>query len=436
MFNFDNTYTKLPEMFFSYQNPAKNPAAEMIYFNEALAKSLGVGDLGDFPRFFSGDELPKGAAPFAQAYAGFQYGRFNVLGDGRAVVLGEHIAPGGQRFDVQLKGGGKTSYSRDGDGLAAVAPMLREVLVSEFLAAVGIPTTRCLAVVKTGKNVLRERVLESAVLTRIASSHIRVGTFDFARLMGKTDDVKALADYVIWRHFPHLANSAEKYVLLLREVADLQAKLIASWMNVGFVHGVMNTDNMAVCGETIDLGPCAFLDKYAPNTTFSSIDRHGRYAYKNQPAIGGWNLARFSESLLPLFHENVEKGVEIAEAEIETYSAKFDKYWLDGMRNKMGLDRSNEGDGIIVRDFLTNMQKNGQDFSVSFYALGSIQKGMNNPAVMPRNHHVQEALDAAENGDMSHFYALLTALRNPYQYHEKFSQPPQNDEKYITFCGT
>ncbi|MCL2753625.1 MAG: protein adenylyltransferase SelO family protein, partial [Defluviitaleaceae bacterium] len=281
MFNFNNTYTKLPGMFYSRQQPAQNPLAGMVYFNEILANKLRIDiNLQNSPKIFSGDELPKNAAPISQAYAGFQYGRFNVLGDGRAVILGEHITPNGERFDIQLKGSGRTHYSRGGDGLAALAPMLREVLISEFLAAVNIPTTRSLAVVTTGKDVVRERVLQGAVLTRIASSHIRVGTFDFARLMGSADDVKALADYVIWRHFPHIEtyNDNHRYLLLLREAADLQAKLIAQWMNIGFVHGVMNTDNMSICGETIDLGPCAFMDAYDPETVFSSIDQHGRYS--------------------------------------------------------------------------------------------------------------------------------------------------------------
>ncbi|MCL2575086.1 MAG: protein adenylyltransferase SelO family protein [Defluviitaleaceae bacterium] len=395
MFNFDNTYIKLPQIFWTKQEPAKNPDVRMVFWNTALAQDLGLSpDLSSEPRIFSGDVLPNGTMPISQAYAGFQYGRFNVLGDGRAVLLGEHITPNNRRFDVQLKGSGQTAFSRGADGLAAIAPMLREVLISEFMAAIGIPATRSLAVVTTGKTVLRERPLQGAVLTRIASSHIRVGTFDFARLIGSIDDIKALADYTIWRHFPHLINADEsnKYVLFLREVADKQAKLIAAWMNIGFVHGVMNTDNMAISGETIDFGPCAFMDKYNPNAVFSSIDTHGRYAYKNQPAIGAWNLSRFSEALLPLLHNDKAKAIEIAHNEIDLYEKRFQVYWREGLENI--------------------------------------------PSVYPRNHNVQAALDNAENGDFTLFNSLLTALQNPYQYSPEFSPPPNENRPYVTFCGT
>jgi len=466
MFNFDNTYMNLPKLFCTEQQPAHNPDVAMVCFNEPLALKLGINtELQYDPKLFSGDRLPQGAKPIAQAYAGFQYGRFNVLGDGRAVVLGEHIAPSGRRFDVQLKGSGKTPYSRGGDGLAALAPMLREFLISEFMAAVDIPATRALAVVTTGRDVHRERVLQSAVLTRIAQSHIRVGTFDLARLMGGTSDVKALADYTIWRHFPSIKNSdgVNQYLLLLREVADLQARLIAKWMCIGFVHGVMNTDNMAISGETIDLGPCAFIDIYDPDAVFSSIDRHGRYAFKNQPAIGGWNLARFSEALLPLLHENATKALELAEGEIELYATKFDKYWLDGMRGKMGLLGKDEIDAQLARDLLKAMHTNEMDFATTFYNLAEAstlgdrwqhqwlarlaRHGQNvndaqkimrlhNPAVIPRNRYVQDALDAAESGDFTKFSELLKSLRNPFIYHTKYSSPPVSKEKYVTFCGT
>ncbi|MCL2580709.1 MAG: YdiU family protein [Oscillospiraceae bacterium] len=461
----EHTYTQLPDIFYRHQRPAGVPAPEMVIFNHKLAGEFGLnaGELADTPEIFTGTELPAGATPIAQAYAGYQFGHFTMLGDGRAILLGEQVTPGGHRFDIQLKGCGRTPYSRRGDGLAALAPMLREYIISEAMFALGIPTTRSLAVVLTGEDVVRERVLKGAVLTRIASSHIRVGTFDFASAYGSKEDLQSLADYCISRHFPQIQADENKYLLLLREACRLQAALIAKWQMTGFIHGVMNTDNMAISGEAIDYGPCAFMDVYHPDTVFSSIDASGRYAYKNQPAIGAWNLSRFAESLLPLIDAEQDKAAETAQGEIASYWARYHENWLDGMRAKLGLATEEPEDAGLIAELLNLMSEHKLDFTNTFRArfeaaelepwrekwrerLGREHKtpgdaaqmmDRHNPAVIPRNHRVEEALTAAEEGDLSVMHSLLSALQNPYEESETYVRPPAKEAcGYKTFCGT
>jgi len=429
---FDNTYAKLPKIFYHNQSPESAPAPKMVIFNRSLAETLGLNadELESSPEIFAGAKLPTGAKPISQAYAGYQFGHFAMLGDGRAVLLGEHITPDGNRYDIQLKGSGPTPYSRGGDGYAALLPMLREYIISEAMHALGIPTTRSLAVVLTGKNVIREKILPGAVLTRVASSHIRVGTFNYISAFGTQDDLRTLADYSILRHFPELEMQKDKYLLLLREVAKRQADLIAKWQLVGFIHGVMNTDNMAISGETIDYGPCAFMDSYDPNTVFSSIDTEGRYAYKNQPRMGAWNLSRFAESLLPLIHDDQNKAIELAENEIASYWENYNNNWQNGMNTK--TEGTND-----VSELLDQMEKQKLDYTNTFRKISN-----NNPAIIPRNHHVEEALKAAEQGNFTVMNKLLTVLHKPYEepedfeQYEKYSQPGSNSCDYKTFCGT
>ena len=314
--NFENSYTRLPGIFFTRINPTPVSSPKLVVFNGPLAETLGLdidvlkGSEG--VEVFAGNKIPKGSLPIAQAYAGHQFGHFTMLGDGRAILLGEQITPEGMRLDVQLKGSGETPYSRGGDGRAALDPMLREYIISEAMHALNIPSTRSLAVVTTGETVVRETDLQGAILTRVAKSHLRVGTFEYVSQWGSDDELKDLADYTLLRHFPYLEGDADRYMGLLKAVIERQAELIAQWQLVGFVHGVMNTDNMALSGETIDYGPCAFMDAYDPNTVFSSIDTYGRYAFGRQPDIAAWNLARFAETLLPLLHDNEKKAIDIA----------------------------------------------------------------------------------------------------------------------------
>jgi len=475
--NFEHTYTTLPKLFYAEQMPAAAPNPQMVVFQHGLAQTLGLNadKLKDNPRIFAGTELPRGAKPIAQAYAGYQFGHLAKLGDGRAVLLGEQITPDGRRVDIQLKGSGKTPYSRGGDGQAALSPMLREYIISEAMFALGIPTTRSLAVALTGKRVIREKALQGAVLTRVASSHIRVGTFDYISAVGTKEGLQKLADYCIWRHFPWLDGREEpvhnKYLSFFREVARLQASLIAKWQLVGFVHGVMNTDNMAISGETIDYGPCAFLDTYDPNTVFSSIDAAGRYAYKNQPQIGAWNLCRFAEALLPLLDDDQEQAMELAQGEIDKYWENYQTTWLSGMRTKLGMFHEEPEDESLITELLDLMEHHKLDYTNTFRALSSFnmespsfnfpewilwqkkwqdrlarQKDTNdamvimkehNPAVIPRNHRVEEALAAAEQGDFSVMDNLLQALSKPYEDSEEYSLPPEPTFcGYKTFCGT
>ena len=478
---FENSYAQLPEAFFVRLNPVPVRAPKLVVFNAALAQTLGLnpkalkGDEG--AAVFSGNKIPEGAEPLAQAYAGHQFGYFTTLGDGRAILLGEQVTPTGERFDIQFKGSGKTPFSRQGDGRAALGPMLREYIISEALHALDIPTTRSLAVVTTGEPVFRETTLQGAILTRTAASHIRVGTFQYAAARGKPDEVRALADYTIGRHFSDLAAAGNPYLALLGAVMERQASLVARWLLVGFIHGVMNTDNMALCGETIDYGPCAFIDAYDPDTVFSSIDHRGRYAYGRQPQIAGWNLARFAETLLPLIHEDPQEAVSMANEAISGFSDTFRSYWLAGMRAKLGLLTREDNDEALAQDLLDCMHRHGVDFTNTFRDLssGSLPQASvfqspdfkqwferwqdrlkrqpdsreasrrlmiaHNPAVIPRNHRVEEALEAAvERADYTVMEKLLDFLSKPFQdppeqagYHLPASPSTQ---PYRTFCGT
>ncbi|WP_038703000.1 protein adenylyltransferase SelO [Planococcus sp. PAMC 21323] len=477
----EDSYSLLPEIFYSRFSVNPVPAPKLVIFNKVLATKIGL-DPDELTSkkgvaILAGNEVPEGSIPLAQAYAGHQFGNFTMLGDGRALLIGEQRTPAGNRVDIQLKGSGRTPYSRGGDGRAALRPMLREYLISEAMHGLGIPTTRSLAVVETGEMVRRETPLPGAIMTRIADSHIRVGTFQYAARFGEKEDLKALADYTVQRHFPHIQEGDNRYLKLFQEVIQRQAALIAKWQLVGFVHGVMNTDNMAISGETIDYGPCAFMDNFDPKTVFSSIDAQGRYAYGNQPMIAGWNLARFGESLLPLLHDTPEEAVSIAQAELSKYIALFESNWLSGMRKKLGIFNTEEKDLALVEELLNLMHSNNADYTNTFRALtfdklegnklfntedfkawhsswqtrlerqeeniNQSQQLMrdNNPAIIPRNHRVERALEAAEfKGDYRPLHKLLEALANPYAHlpeQEAYTSPPEpTSGPYQTFCGT
>jgi serine/tyrosine/threonine adenylyltransferase len=479
--NFDNSYARLPDRFFSKLNPTPVKAPELVILNHALAKSLGLDEevleSEEGVEVFAGNRIPEEATPLAQAYAGHQFGHFTMLGDGRAILLGEQITPNGERFDIQLKGSGKTPYSRGGDGRAALGPMLREYIISEAMHALQIPTTRSLAVVTTGETIIREKELPGAILTRVASSHLRVGTFQYASQWGTLEELQALADYALERHFPNFVEAGNRYLFLLEEVMKRQAELIAKWQLVGFVHGVMNTDNMTISGETIDYGPCAFMDTFHYETVFSSIDYHGRYAYGNQPYIGSWNLARLAESLIPLLHEDEDQAIEMAKEAITQFSKLYYHHWLEGMRAKLGISNEEDQDEILIKDLLKMMQKYEADYTNTFRALTlgqyegmelfntntfkewhenwkerlkkqpeseeTVQERMckNNPAIIPRNYRVEEALEAVvEKGDYSVMEKFLHVLSDPYAYtkdQEEYAElPPPSCEPYRTFCGT
>jgi serine/tyrosine/threonine adenylyltransferase len=473
--NWDHSYLRLPEIFFSPARPVAVRAPQLVVLNESLAISLGLDPalLENAAPLFAGNEIPPGAEPLAQAYAGHQFGHFTNLGDGRAILLGEHLDPHGQRYDIQLKGSGRTPYSRGGDGRATLGPMLREYLISEAMHALGIPTTRSLAVAATGENVTRQQILPGAVLTRVATSHLRVGTFQYAAAHEDPAVLTALTDYTIARHFPELVSSQSCYFDFLTAVMARQAALMAQWLHVGFIHGVMNTDNMAISGETIDYGPCAFMDDYAPATVFSSIDQHGRYAYDQQPQIARWNLARLAESLLPLLHADQKTAVDLANEALGEFEPHFQAHWLAGMRAKLGLTTAETVDAALAEELLGWMHVNHMDFTNTFRHLSTesartepvfIDAGFlawhekwaarltrqppstaaamtrHNPAVIPRNHKVEEALTAAvEQGDLTYFHRLREILATPYDSTaplEYTTPPPAGTAAYQTFCGT
>ena len=478
--HFDNTYSRLPKEFFAPATPSKVQAPRLSILNHRLAEELGLNFGVITPHsaaaLFAGQDLPYGCRPIAQAYAGHQYGGFTMLGDGRAILLGEHRTPSGDLVDIQLKGAGGTPFSRGGDGRAALGPMLREYVISEAMAALGIPTTRSLAVVTTGEPVYRISKLPGAILTRVAASHIRVGTFQYVAARQNEASVRVLADYAIDRHYPWLAGAQDKYLDFVRAVMERQASLIARWQLVGFIHGVMNTDNMAISGETIDYGPCAFMNAYDPDTVFSSIDHAGRYAYGNQPSIAQWNLARFAETLLPLINPDPEQAVARATEVIKEYPAQFERYWLIGIRAKLGLHSAEAGDLAFVQSLLAWMHQCRADFTNTFQDLSSEELPVEdryqdpdflewyaqwqlrlsreerpsmmayaamravNPAVIPRNHRVEEALSAAEDqDDLSVLHRLLAALATPYEASADsvfYKAPPPDDRSYRTFCGT
>ena len=476
----ENSYADLPKKFYTSINPTPVKAPELIIFNEKLAKSIGI----DFPyddkkilaRLFSGNELPKTFNPIAQAYAGHQFGHFSILGDGRAHLIGEHISPNGKRFDIQFKGSGQTPYSRNGDGRAALSPMLREYIISEAMHALNISSTRSLAVVLSGESIVRSSLVKGAILTRVASSHIRVGTFEYASKMLDREDLKALADYAIARHYPELASKENPYLSLLKTVITNQAKLIAAWMHVGFIHGVMNTDNMAISGETIDYGPCAFMDIFSMSRVFSSIDSHGRYKYGSQADAAHWNLTKFAESLLPLIHKNIDEALKMAGDAIDEYANEFNAAWISGMRSKLGLFEEEEEDFTLAQGLLEWMENSKADYTETFRDLAyesltkneiykslvfkkwhsswqarlsrnlkPIKSALNmmrkyNPVIIPYNYLVEEALSKAEEGNMQPFFSLLSALERPFEFsstNEVFLNSSVNPNPYYkTFCGT
>ena len=477
----ENTYCELPNIFYSKEIPEKILNPKLVEFNKELAEDLGLDlkflNSDEGIQYLVGNKLLEGSTPIAQAYAGHQFGHFTMLGDGRAILLGEFISRNGQRFDIQLKGAGKTKYSRGGDGKAALGPMLREYIISEGMYGLKIPTTRSLAVISTGENVIREEILEGALLVRIAKSHIRVGTFQFARNFGDVEDLKKLADYTLNRHFKKDSYEGNSYLYLLKEVINNQAKLISKWQLVGFIHGVMNTDNMTISGETIDYGPCAFMDSYDINTVFSSIDINGRYAYGNQPKIGVWNLTRFAESLLPLLDDDIDNAIKIAEEALSNYGKLYNEYYFNGMRAKLGLFNKEEEDENLILSLLTIMNKFKADYTSTFLnlTLGNLEEmsifksddfkkwyeswqarlakqnksrdeikklmQSNNPTVIPRNYIVENAIKAAvNNNDYSVINKFLEALKNPYDYsniNEEYSKPPKPTScAYKTYCGT
>ncbi|MED4586535.1 YdiU family protein [Brevibacillus choshinensis] len=479
--NFDNSYARLPKAFFSRLNSPPVRAPKLAILNGPLATSLGLNiqalESEEGVASLAGNRIPEGAEPLAQAYAGHQFGHFTMLGDGRALLLGEQITPQDERVDIQLKGSGRTPYSRRGDGRAALGPMLREYIISEAMHALGIPTTRSLAVVTTGESIYRETELPGAILTRVAASHIRVGTFQYAAKGCTIEELRALAEYTIERHYPDVADDDNRYLSFLQEVIKRQASLIAKWQLVGFIHGVMNTDNMAISGETIDYGPCAFMDTYDPATVFSSIDAQGRYAYGNQPYIAAWNLARFAETLLPLLHDDEEQSVKLAEEAIAEFPKLYHHHWLAGMRAKLGIFNEEAEDEALVIELLNAMQQVGADYTNTFRALtfekieepvlfGTSEFAQwqekwqarlgrqeeteeashelmrnSNPAVIPRNHRVEEALEAAVNeGDYSVMARLLGALSMPYAHlpeqEEYAALPDSSCGRYQTYCGT
>ena len=477
--NFDNTYFNLSKSFKEdiKPEPVKNP--ELILLNKNLASelSLDFSEISnkELSEIFSGNSLPNGSNSLAQAYAGHQFGHFTMLGDGRAVLMGEHISNSRKKYDIQFKGSGKTAFSRNGDGRAALGPMLREYVISEAMSNLNIPTTRSLAVVKTGEDVFRENILQGAVLTRVASSHIRVGTFQYISARQNKNELEELFNYTLERHFPQIRDKKNPALNLLNLVIDKQCDLVVNWMRVGFVHGVMNTDNMTVSGETIDYGPCAFMDIYDPKTVFSSIDRMGRYAYCNQPMITKWNLARFAECLIPLIDNDEKKAIEIATQSINSFEKKYERKWINMMKEKLGIFGYENIDKSLIIDLLTWMHEKKADYTNTFCYLMNLKldntkifedssfidwkkrwkerQGKNNihskksiqlmrnanPLVIPRNQKVEESLKSAEQNNFKPINELIEILRKPYSEQKNilsYQQPSKFDEKYKTFCGT
>ncbi len=467
-------YLNLPERCYALQDPLPVAAAELLGFNDGLAKELGLdGDWWQSEQglaVFAGNTNAEGCTPLAQAYAGHQFGGFSPqLGDGRALLIGEAEDTAGKRYDIQLKGSGRTPFSRNGDGRSALGPVVREYIMSEAMHALGVPTTRALAMVKTGERVQRETGLDGGILTRVASSHMRVGSFEFFASKGDADAVKSLADYAIARHYPYVKNNENKYLSFYESVIDAQASLVAKWMNLGFIHGVMNTDNVTISGEVIDYGPCAFMEHYDPTTCFSSIDRQGRYAYGNQPPIAHWNLAALGECLVSLFDDDMEKAGLLAEEALNRFPERFGHYWMNGMRAKLGLHTEQESDRALMSDWLGLMQRHGLDYTNSFNALSwsvdatddylkavdkewfvkwrehlnKMSEGRMkaaNPTYIPRNHRVEEAIAAAYEGDMSVCERLMKVLATPYDEQlgaQDYALPaPDGAPLYQTFCGT
>ncbi len=476
--HFDNTYSKLSNTFKENIKPTPVHDPELVILNEELASTLNLDfsktDKKKLAEIFSGNSIPEETNTIAQAYAGHQFGHFTMLGDGRAVLLGEHLVNNDNRFDIQFKGSGRTSFSRGGDGRAALGPMLREYIISEAIHSLNIPTTRSLAVVKTGEKVVRENLLQGAILTRVASSHLRVGTFQYIAATQNIENLNTLVDYTINRHYPEIKTSNSKGLDLLNLVMEKQCQLVINWMRVGFIHGVMNTDNMAISGETIDYGPCAFMDHYDPKTVFSSIDKFGRYAFSNQPPITKWNLARFAECLIPLIDKNEDTAIKLATDLMDNFQNIYEDKWLNMMRDKLGLFGEDKNDKKLINDLFNWMEKNKADYTNTFCNIMDINSDeiyknndfidwknewkkrselnnstkekqsklmkSNNPIVIPRNHKVEEALAEADKGSLDKMKKLLAILRNPYDNQnniEEYQAPaPSSNKKYQTFCGT
>ncbi|MGB6083185.1 protein adenylyltransferase SelO [Moheibacter sp.] len=479
IFNFDNSYLQLSDKFYREVKPNPAPHPELLLLNKDLMKDLDleVLDENELVKILSGNGIVEDSQPIAQAYAGHQFGHFTMLGDGRAILLGEHLTESNLRFDIQLKGAGQTPFSRRGDGKAAVKPMLREFLMSEAMHNLGVPTSRSLAVIITGEPVYRETVLDGAVLTRVMSSHIRVGTFEFARYFGGIEEVRELMNYTINRHFPELNDAQNPALALLEKVMDLQMDLIVNWLRIGFIHGVMNTDNTSIPGETFDYGPCAFMGIYNPETVFSSIDRDGRYAFGNQPNIIKWNLSRWAETLLSLIDPDEKKAIELATEKINSFDEIFTQKWWEMMFAKLGISNPKPGDDDLVNELLRLMELHQKDYTNTFTYLRMpeifdenqffldekfeawIQKwksriklengGTNfafelmkkqNPVLIPRNYYVEKALDEAEKSDFLFFHSFLDLLKTPYEFlpemKEFLQTPDEFDSNYMTFCGT
>jgi uncharacterized protein YdiU (UPF0061 family) len=476
--HFDNTYSKLSNTFKEDIKPTPVHEPKLVILNKELAKDLNLDfskiDNNDLAELFSGNSLPENANPIAQAYAGHQFGHFTMLGDGRAVLLGEHLVGQKDRFDIQFKGSGRTSFSRGGDGRAVLGPMLREYIISEAINALKIPTTRSLAVVKTGEKIVRENLLPGAILTRVASSHIRVGTFQYIAAKQNIDDLNILVDYTINRHYPEIGSSKNKVLDLLNLVMERQCQLVVDWMRVGFIHGVMNTDNTAISGETIDYGPCAFMDHYSPKIVFSSIDKLGRYSFANQAPIIKWNLSRFAECLIPLIDKNEDTAIKIATEIIDNFEKIYEVKWLNMMRDKLGLFGEDTNDRELINNLLSWMENNKADYTNTFCYLmnikvndseiyddksfinwldvwkkrslknnGSKEKQLDimqnvNPLVIPRNHKVEEALTSANDDDLKVMNKLLSVLDKPYGNQKDIEeyQSPSGNKDYQTFCGT
>ena len=478
--SFDNTYSKLPNDLLVKQEPIPVKSPKLIVINQNLSKDLNLNFTNiseeNLSQLFSGNFLPVGSNSIAQAYAGHQFGNFTMLGDGRAVLIGEHISKDNKRYDIQFKGSGKTPFSRSGDGRAALGPMLREYIISEAMYGLGIPTTRSLAVTKTGENVMRDIYLPGAILTRVASSHIRVGTFQYIAATQNEKNLKVMMDYVINRHYPGIKNSKNQALDLLKVLMDVQINLVVDWMRTGFIHGVMNTDNMSISGETIDYGPCAFMDVYNPETVFSSIDQHGRYSFLNQPKIIKWNLARFAETIIRFIDSDKDRSIKIATETINTFEEIYKKKWLNMMRDKLGLFGNDSIDETLIMDLLTWMHNNKADYTNTFCFLMNENFSANklynnkdfliwkkrwldrlklnnntqekylklmrsaNPLVIARNHKVEEALEAANNNDITKMNNLIKILEKPYNNQkniDEFQIPnPNENENYQTFCGT
>ena len=477
--NFDNSYSRLSNTFKENIKPigVKNP--ELVLINLDLAQELNLNftkiDKHELSALFTGNILPEGSNTIAQAYAGHQFGHFTMLGDGRAVLIGEHLTKSNKRYDVQYKGSGKTAFSRNGDGRAALGPMLREYIISEAMHNLNIPSTRSLAVAKTGEKIIRDNPLQGAILTRIASSHIRVGTFQYVAARDKRDELEIFLNYVVERHYPELVDSKKKALDLLNVLINKQIDLVVNWMRVGFVHGVMNTDNMTISGETIDYGPCAFMDTYDPKTVFSSIDKMGRYAYCNQPSITKWNLSRFAECLIPLINRDQDQAIQSATKLINTFEKKYEERWMSMMRKKLGLQGTDDKDKFLIVDLLTWMHQNKVDYTNTFCYLMDLKEydddiykdndfqnwkknwrerlRLNdnnpekyislmrtvNPLVIPRNNKVEKALEFAEKGDYSFLKKIISILKEPYKLSQDkldYQNPGPQQKNYQTFCGT